>query len=311
MMFDDVLMLVSKNGLLGNYFSKNGIKVENVWKNDHFSKRKYFILKLFNKERFLYEFDKNLIKNYNKIIISQTNGISSIVSDINKWNSKASIKYWLWDPVKTYPNRRTDELIRAMQLGAECFSFDKDDCKKYGLTYNNNFYPYCDYIMPPRMDDIKLSKVMFFGANKGRLDEIVKVKNVLQKNKISYNFTVLSKNKKYIENYQDIDFLQRPVKYDVILDKINYSECILDIVQRGQSGLTWRPFEALFFDKKLITNNENIKEFDFYNKNNILILKDNNYNEIEGFLRLPFIKIDDNVKDKYRLKAWINNFFKE
>ena len=106
MMFDDVLMLVSKNGLLGNYFSKNGIKVANVWKNDHFSKRKYFILKLFNKERFLYEFDKNLIKNYNKIIISQTNGISSIVSDINKLNSKASIKYWLWDPVKTYPNRR-------------------------------------------------------------------------------------------------------------------------------------------------------------------------------------------------------------
>ena len=43
MMFDDVLMLVSKNGLLGNYFSKNGIKVANVWKNDHFSKRKYFI----------------------------------------------------------------------------------------------------------------------------------------------------------------------------------------------------------------------------------------------------------------------------
>lgn len=30
MMFDDVLMLVSKNGLLGNYFSKNGIKVANV-----------------------------------------------------------------------------------------------------------------------------------------------------------------------------------------------------------------------------------------------------------------------------------------
>lgn len=43
-MFDDVLMLISKNELLGNYFSKNGIEVEDIWKNNHFSKRKYSVL---------------------------------------------------------------------------------------------------------------------------------------------------------------------------------------------------------------------------------------------------------------------------
>lgn len=183
-MFDDVLMLISKNELLGNYFSKNGIEVEDIWKNNHFSKRKYSVLKFFGKETFLYGFNENLIKTHNKIIVCETNAVSSIIQSINEWNSRASIKYWLWNPVKTYPNGRTDELIRAMQLGAECFSFDKDDCKKYGLTYNNNFYPYCDYIMPPRMDGVKLSKVMFFGANKGRLDEIVKVKMFYRKIKL-------------------------------------------------------------------------------------------------------------------------------
>lgn len=148
-MSKNILILASKNGWLGKYLRENGFAVEDVWKNDHFSKRKYFILKLFNKTKLLYGFDKELIKQYDKILISQTNGISSVVKDIKIWNQKANIKYWLWDPVKTYPNRKIDELIGAINFGIECFSFDKDDCDKYGLKYNNNFYPYYNYVLPP------------------------------------------------------------------------------------------------------------------------------------------------------------------
>lgn len=85
-MVNDVLVLISKNELIGKYYSKHGLAVEDVWRNNHFSRRKYSILKLFGKVDLLYGFNKDIIKKYNKIIIAQTNGISDIVMDIKKWN---------------------------------------------------------------------------------------------------------------------------------------------------------------------------------------------------------------------------------
>ncbi|MEK5777604.1 lipopolysaccharide biosynthesis protein, partial [Acinetobacter nosocomialis] len=50
------------------------------------------------------------------------------------------------------------------------------------------------------------------------------------------------------------------------------SNIILDISHPGQSGLTMRTFEAIGAGKKLITTNTNIKEYPFYNANNIFII---------------------------------------
>lgn len=309
-MYKDLLILISKNELIGKYYSDHGLAVEDVWKNNHFSKRKYFIFKLFDKVELLYGFNKDLIRKYNKIIIAQTNGISSIVSDIKKWNPDAVIKYWLWDPVKSYPYGKIEELEKIINLGIDCYSFDKADCEKYKLKYNNNLYPYDTDIMQSENVNSGGNSVLFVGANKGRLQKLLKVKEILCGNNINYDFTVISQNKKYKKAYPDITFLDRPIKYETIIDKIKKSYCILDIVQEGQSGLTWRPFEALFYGKKLITTNKSIVDFDFYNKNNVFIL-DNNYDEIKEFLDLPYIPIDEKIKDKYRLKQWIANFFEK
>ena len=151
---------------------------------------------------------------------------------------------------------------------------------------------------------------MFVGANKGRLKKLLEIKEVLIKNEIKYKFIVISGNKKYKELYNDITFFSKPIKYETILTEISNTDCILDIVQEGQTGLTWRPFEALFFNKKLITTNKLIVEFDFYNKNNILVL-DNNYDEIVPFLKLPYVKIDEKIKERYKLEYWIANFFND
>ena len=67
-------------------------------------------------------------------------------------------------------------------------------------------------------------------------------------------------------------------------------------------------FESIFYDKKLITNNKSLKDYDFYHPNNIFIL-DNNYDKIKEFLAKPFIKIDNEIKEKYDYKNWICRFF--
>jgi hypothetical protein len=41
--------------------------------------------------------------------------------------------------------------------------------------------------------------------------------------------------------------------------------------------LIFRVFEALGYKKKLITNNQDITSYDFYNENNIFVITNENY----------------------------------
>ena len=54
-----------------------------------------------------------------------------------------------------------------------------------------------------------------------------------------------------------------------IISLISKSKAILDINHPSQVGLTMRTFETLGANKKLITTNENIKIYDFFDKENI------------------------------------------
>ena len=102
------------------------------------------------------------------------------------------------------------------------------------------------------------------------------------------------------------------VDADLIAENIKQSRAILDIVQSGQSGITLRPMEAMFYNKKLITNNIYIKEYDFYNPRNIFILQERNINELNEFLELPMIEINQDIKNKYKFSGgWLEDFLKQ
>ena len=60
-------------------------------------------------------------------------------------------------------------------------------------------------------------------------------------------------------SYQDLP-------YEKVISDVKSSNCILEIVQSGQSAQTARYFEAICYNKKLLTNNFSINKFPFYNK---------------------------------------------
>ena len=61
--------------------------------------------------------------------------------------------------------------------------------------------------------------------------------------------------------------------YKEVLESTLKANCILEIVRPGQVGFTLRTFEAVVYNKKLLTNNENIKDFKFYNPQYMKIFK--------------------------------------
>jgi hypothetical protein len=89
-----------------------------------------------------------------------------------------------------------------------------------------------------------------------------------------------------------------------ITNVIVNSKCILDSPQDGQTGLTIRILEALGAKRKLITNNTDVVNYDFYKKENIYV-----YNGVidydSTFFKHPYVDIDEEIYTKYSLRNWL------
>ena len=62
------------------------------------------------------------------------------------------------------------------------------------------------------------------------------------------------------------------LSYEENLAKALNADVLIDINQPGQAGLTLRPLEAAFFNKKLITDNRLVKKLEFYHPDRFYIL---------------------------------------
>ena len=307
MSFEKILVLNAKGSSIeGKFLEKKGINVEHIWKKDHFSNRKYTVLKLFNMHHLLYGFKKEQIEKYNKIILSETSKMSVVAQTILKWNPQVDLKVYMWNIVRS---SSINEVKALQNLGVEVYTFDKQDCEKYGLKYNPQMYPF-DI---DKVKDVNIKYQCYFcAADKERINDLIELKRYLDKNNISYKFRVLlKKHKKYNFNKNEVSniiFMQKSIQYNQILEELQSANCIVEIVQKGQIGFTWRVHESLFYDKKLITNNKTLKEYEFYNPSNIFII-DNNYDKIKDFLNIPYEQVDNRTKNKYTYEVWLSNFF--
>lgn len=93
---------------------------------------------------------------------------------------------------------------------------------------------------------------------------------------------------------------------------IKNSKVVLDIVFREQKGLTLRCFEALATETKIITNNPEIRKYDFYNSQNIFIFED--IEKIKNipidFFKDPYKKINEKIVENYSVEKFLNDIFK-
>ncbi|OUZ17191.1 hypothetical protein A5868_002130 [Enterococcus sp. 12F9_DIV0723] len=220
-----------------------------------------------------------------------------IVRYINKKFPSIRIIVWYSNPVSK------DTPIRFYkELDCEIWSFDKDDCQKYHLRSNNQFI---DHEMFNNLSNEIKYDLSFVGLDKGRLRQLLDLKCKFNEKNISTYLYIVNSNKNSSDSY---DYEDR-ISYKELLNIEANSRALLDIVQPEQKGQTLRPIEALFFKKKIVTNNYSILETDFYNYKNIFVLGRDNIESIEEFLKSDYEDISSDVLEKYTVKGWISNFF--
>nr|WP_025533551.1 hypothetical protein [Vibrio parahaemolyticus] len=138
------------------------------------------------------------------------------------------------------------------------YSFDKSDCDKYGMEYYQQFCSGYSFLAENReKSSFNKFELYFLGRDKDRLELI---------NNIVDSCGLINNHIKVIKNGS-----REYVSYDKHLENMISSRIIVDVVQKGQSGMTMRTAEALLAGKKIITNNKSIIYSNYYNEKQIYI----------------------------------------
>ncbi|RNA63641.1 hypothetical protein D1631_17830 [Chryseobacterium nematophagum] len=233
----------------------------------------------------------------------------STLEQIRKYSHR--LITYLYDSLDRMPVEK-----EKLNLFDKIFSFDIADTKKYGFEKLTN-YIYLPYIknedQNPQIDVFYITsydnkRVFFIKLLAKRLS------------KLNVKFQIMVIGKKGWANQIKNIFIKIPEHLQIIfsIKKIPHAKLpgyyknaktLLDLTRENQYGLSFRVFEALSLEKKIITDNEFIKSYDFYNPNNILVLNETCSNLEKSFFESPYEKVPEDIYYSYTLDSWTDRVF--
>ncbi|NWO29156.1 hypothetical protein [Capnocytophaga sp. oral taxon 903] len=222
------------------------------------------------------------------------------VIDKVKQISKKTVAYQ-WDGLNRYPLAK-----KYINLFDKFYVFDKKDLNlSRRLKHTTNFY--FDNIISK---EVVTPKTVFFVGTymKNRVLLLEQISTLLENKGLIPNIFLVSQRKKsYHYKFKIID---KEFSFKESILKMQKSEYLLDLHNPIHNGLSFRTFESIGYGKKLITNNLLVKEYDFYNPNNIFIIEKGSFDNIDEFLNAPYQPLEKEIQDKYSFSSWIKQLLK-
>lgn len=289
---DDYAMLEwRKNGVRGEVIHKDCSKFLRGIRKIHLLSGLPFISIWFGK----WKLD---VKKYSTIIVHA----SQVTIPVAKWIKinfpEKRVILWYWNPVNTtcLPTKISDRYC-------EKWSFDESNCEEYHLKFNPQYY-FKTMSLP---EDRPENNLFFVGSanNKGkRVKKVEEIYAYCKENGIPVDINLVGDT----SNLTYPELSAEYFSYKEILEHIGKTTALLEILQDTQSGPTLRTMEALFFGRKLVTNNTRIKSYLFYNPNNIFILGEDDLKNLKCFLQSDYQKIPEDIVDYYEFNNWLKRF---
>lgn len=216
---------------------------------------------------------------------------------------------YMRDSIKNFPNT-----LKIMHCFDICYSFDPDDCERYDFNFLPLFYSYSG-------NSFHFNESTYYDVScictikKGKYLKLTKIKEacdlIFQRNYFYFyiqSWLVLLYLKLTCAEFKNTKFKNFKFKKLSYIDNLNIignSKIVIDVQMSNQSGLTMRTFETLALGKKLITTNDNIKKYDFYDKRLIYVLpKDMTIDFNDEFFKSAY-QVDKNFMEKYSLDTWL------
>lgn len=250
-------------------------------------------------------------KNYDHIVICQAEATpQSFLKDVRKMNSKARMVLMLWDSVANKVNT-----LEKLEFFDEVFSFDKRDCDQFGLTFRPLFFDK-EYEIIAKEETELVYDLFFVGTvHSDRYRILLEVKQQFERNNLNvfYFMYIPSKLMYYQRRWftselagsKINEFSFKGLPSNQLTAKLKQSKTVVDIQHPKQTGLTMRTIEMLGANKKMITTNADIVNYDFYHPNNICVVDRGNVVVPTEFMMSPFVEVEEKVKERYSINYFV------
>ncbi len=209
--------------------------------------------------------------------------------------------YYSWDSLQYF------DYLAWLKIFDRVFTFDYEDSKELGIKYLPLFYT-PELEKAGESKEGKIYDLLFIASYKESrlnfINEIIdKYQNTLNIKVVLYLTVyryIIDKLKGKRIRRKDVVF--HPLPFEDYLDLLSQTKVVLDYTAATQTGLPMRIPEAIGARKKLITNNENVRQ-EFNNSSNILVYKDDE--DIRPFISSGMNDMKE--RENYSVNSWIRS----
>lgn len=259
-------------------------------------------------EQILNEVKEN---NYDYILIVKCDMISEyVLSRMRKQFQHSTFILYLFDSLKNI--KYIEKKIRYFD---KAYSFDRFDClKNSALTFRPLYFS--DDFKQCEIQEENTYDVCFIGTIHS--DRFKIIKNLIeQSEKLGFTFYTFNylQSKSIFLLYKIFKpefwrankkmFSFHKMNMSEISNIVKHSKIILDIQHPNQVGLTQRTIEMIGMNKKIITTNPDIRNYDFYDENNILVIDRDHPTFEKNFFNTEYMPIKNEIYERYYLRNWI------
>ena len=184
-----------------------------------------------------------------------------------KKESKATVLFFIDELFNDYKTVRRAKILMADQSHYFdlIYTFSPKDAAMHGILLNKSYYSAFNV---PKIEGEQ--GLFFVGSMKNRGSLLDQIYNYLQSVNVSCLFYV------YVNSGRDKtnpNFHYTSIPYESSIRLLKSSNVILDLVDERQTGMTLRYYEAVVYNKKLLTNNINIIQQPYYNEHYMKVFR--------------------------------------
>ncbi len=214
-----------------------------------------------------------------------------------------------WDSTSLNPNAK-----QIYTKFDKVLTFDLKDAEKYNWEYRPLFFveKFIRKQINRKYDLCYISTLV-----PGRINVFNMLKNECEKSGIKLFAYLVTPLHSYIYHkyiLQDKNFIQaidniyvRNLPINITHNIYNDTKAIIDYTRPEQNGFTMRTIEAVGHKCKIITNNKNILNADFYDSNNVSIYEGMEINILPKMLKKSYKEISKDVYEYYSLEHWLSD----
>lgn len=177
---------------------------------------------------------------------------------LKKKSPRAKFVLLLLNPVDSSLQKKVNNVAAYYDLLVTCCP---EDANAFGWSYYPDCYSRGDISSKREIT----TDIVFIGVDKGRSELAWEVYEYMRGNGCKCDFLIVDPKNRPRAAEPGFKYKKRMIPYSEYLDRVQKSNCILEITQRDLNYCTLRTMEALAYGKKLITTNKNIVYEPFYN----------------------------------------------